>query len=445
MPRRISIRWTVLLLLVAYSFVVYVQRLNISVAAAFMMPELGLTEVQMGWVFSAFLWGYALFQMPTGMLGDRFGPRRVLATAAVVCAGATLLTALLPGIAFTSTLAIIGSLVAVRFLLGVAQAPTFPVAAATIARWFPAHEWALPNALLGAGIGLGAAFTPGLVAWLMTELGWRESFYLTMLPALIIAAIFWKYLRDRPEEHEKVEEEELTQVKEGRPEAVVAGVEAGHWTQLIRNREVLLLTLSYMSYNYVFYIFFFWFFIYLVDVRGFTILEGGIAAGLPFLVGGLTSIIGGRVCDRLSLRIGPRAGYRTVAVIGLVGAALLLYWGAVATNPYVAVVALSLCFGFTQFTEGPFWAGATRVAGPYTGTATGIMNTGGNLGGVIATPLVPIIAERFSWLAALGTGSFFALLAAALWMMVRVDRPVLEEWAHGNPPEDRERVAVPGA
>jgi MFS transporter, ACS family, glucarate transporter len=435
MARRMPVRWTILWLLVAYSFVVYVQRLNISVAAAFMMPELGLTEVQMGWVFSAFLWGYAVFQIPTGLLGDRFGPRRVLTFAALVCAAATLLTGLLPGLVFSSTVGIIVSLVAIRFLLGIAQAPTYPVSAATIARWFPATEWALPNALLGAGIGLGAAFTPGLVAWLMTELGWRESFYLTMPIALVMAAAFWWYVRDRPEEHDKVEEQELERVSTGRPDAVVAGIEAGHWTQLIRNRNVLLLTLSYMSYNYVFYIFFFWFFIYLVEVRDFTILQSGLYAGVPFLVGGVTSIIGGRVCDRLSIRWGTNAGHRAVAVTGLVGAAALLYWGAVAADPYVAIVALSLCFGFTQFTEGPFWAGMTRVAGPYTGTACGIMNTGGNLGGVISTPLVPIIADRFGWLAALGTGSLFALLAATLWMLVRVDRPIVD----AGPPEKSPR------
>ena len=427
---RMPVRWVMLGLLVGYSFVSYVQRMNISVAANFMMPELGLSQVQMGWVFSAFLWGYALFQMPAGLLGDRFGPRRVLAGAAVIWAVATVMTGLLPGLVFGSTAAILGSLILIRFALGVAQAPTYPVAAAMIARWFPAHEWAFPNALLSAGIGVGSAFTPPLVAWLMTELGWRESFYLTMPFSLVIAAFFWWYVRDRPEEHDRVTQCELALIQDGRPQQQLADAAAlprAGWAALLRNREVLLLTLSYMSYNYVFYIFLFWFFIYLVDVRGFTVLESGALASVPFLFGAAMSAVGGVACDRLTAKFGPRWGCRSVALLGLVGSAGLLVWGAVATNPYVAILALSLCFGFTQFTEGPYWSGATRVAGPYTGTACGIMNTGGNLGGVISTPLVPFMAERFGWFAALGTGSGFALLAAVLWLWIRVDRPFIED------------------
>ena len=192
---------------------------------------------------------------------------------------------------------------------------------------------------------------------------------------------------------------------------------------LLKNRETLLLALSYLCMNYVFYIFFSWFYIYLIDVRRFSILEGGLAASLPFVVGAIAAALGGLVCDGLCRRIGPRWGCRLPCLVGLGFVAVLLFAGARAESPYWAVGLLSLCFAFTQFTEGAYWSGATFVAGPHTAAATGILNTGGNLGGVISTPLMPVLVGAFGWLPALSTGSVFALVGALAWFWIRVDRP----------------------
>lgn len=425
-PRPTSVRWGILAILFSVSFVAYLLRMNLSVAAKFMMPELGISEIQMGWIFAAFAWGYAIFQFPGGVFGDVVGPRRALTLITLFWVALTVLTGLIPGQIAVSASGVLVSLILLRFLMGAFQAPLFPVIAGTIASWFPVAGWAFPNGLTSAGLGLGAALTPPLVAWVMVTLGWREAFYVAVPTALVITAVWWWFATDTPDEHDRVGQDELSLITADRPPSLAAP-EKDVLRRLLKNREVLLLSLSYLCMNYVFYIFFSWFYIYLVDVRGFGLLEGGFYASLPFIVGSLAAGVGGWVCDDLCRRIGPRWGCRLPAVVGLVLVAGFLFAGATATNEYLAVVFLSICFGATQFTEGAYWSGATFVAGRHTAAATGVLNTGGNLAGAIASPLVPILAHHFGWLTALATGSLFGLLAAALWFWIRVDRPLADD------------------
>ena len=154
------------------------MRQNIHVAGEFMMPELGISEIQMGWIYAAFIWGYALCQLPGGILGKRFGPRLALASVGLIWIVTTALTGWLPGHIFTTGSGIIASLLIVRFLVGVAHAPIYPIQAAVVERWFPVGHWALPNAVSSTGLTLGAAVAQPLVAVVMVYWGWRVSFYL---------------------------------------------------------------------------------------------------------------------------------------------------------------------------------------------------------------------------------------------------------------------------
>ncbi len=162
-PRASRVRWKILALLVGFSFVSYLQRMNISVAAAFMMPELDLSEQQMGWVFSSFLIGYTACQIPAGWIGDRFGAWRILWGAAFFWGIFTILSGLVPGLLVPGGLAALVSLLVLRFLLGVAEAPTYPVSARAVANWFPSNQRAFPLALLIGGLSIGCAFTPPVI------------------------------------------------------------------------------------------------------------------------------------------------------------------------------------------------------------------------------------------------------------------------------------------
>ena len=413
----------ILALLFGASFVAYVLRTNMSIAGENIMADLGLSKIQLGMVFSAFAWGYAIFQFPGGVFGDFVGSRRALSFIAVLWGILTLATGLVPGTAVASTTFILAALIGLRFLIGVAQAPLFPVfGGGTIGKWFPVSGWAFPNGLTSTGLTLGAAVTAPLVAWLMERLGWRESFLVTAPLAFLIAGVWWWYARDDPADHPRVGRHELDLINSGRPAPGQALEDKNAWKRVLRNRDILLLTASYFCMNYVFFIFFNWFFIYLIDVREFEILEGGFYAAAPWIVGAVAASLGGLWCDRLCKRVGPRWGYRIPGIVGLSLAAGLLVLGATARDPLLAVVLLSLSFGSTQLTEGAYWGAAISVAGRHASAATGVMNTGGNVVGGIGALLVPITAEAFGWVPALATGSVFAMLGVGLWLLVRADR-----------------------
>jgi ACS family glucarate transporter-like MFS transporter len=427
-----QVRWIVLAALGVVSFIAYTQRLNIAVSADSMMSELEIDKVQMGLVFAFYTWGYALFQLPGGLLGQRFGLRRTLALAAALWSVMTFLTGFLPGTLPGTGATLIGGLAGVRFLLGVLQAPLYPITAGAICNWFPVARWAFPNGALSTALTLGAAFTPLLVSPLLVEMGWRKAFYVTGLLPLVAAAVWWWYGRDFPEEHPHANAAERALIRAGR--APPGGPRPRRaWLRLLRNRETLLLAASYLSMNYVFYIFTDWFPTYLRQERGFSVLEGGLLASLPFVAGAIGAALGGEICDRLCRRIGPRWGCRAPAMTGLLLVALLLCAGALAPNPYLAAALLALCFGCTQLTEGAYWAGQTYVAGPDTAAGTGVLNTGGNLGGVLSSPIIGALAQHAGWLPALLSGSLVAVLAAALWLFIRADRP-LPGGAREGPP-----------
>ncbi len=421
--QRTHVRWVILALIFIASFVAYVLRTNMSIAGESMMADLGLSKIQLGMVLSAFAWGYAIFQFPGGIFGDIVGPRRALTVIAVLWGIVTLATGLIPGTAIASTTVILATLIGLRFFMGIVQAPLFPVSCGgTIANWFPVSGWAFPNGLTSTGLTLGAAATAPLIAWLMETLGWRESFVLTAPLAFLIAGVWWWYARDNPADHPRISKKELEFINAGRPSPEQDIKDKKAWKRVLKNRDILLLTASYFCMNYVFYIFFNWFFIYLVDVREFKILEGGYFAAAPWMVGAVAASAGGLWCDRLCKRIGPRWGCRIPGIVGLSLVAGLLFLGATAKNPYLAVAFLSLSFGSTQLTEGAYWAAAISVSGKHASAATGVMNTGGNVVGGIGALLVPITAEAFGWVPALATGSVFAIIGVGLWLFIRADK-----------------------
>jgi MFS transporter, ACS family, glucarate transporter len=419
-------RWRIVALLAGFSLVSYALRTNISIAAALMRSELHLNQIQIGHIFSAFLVGYAVFQAPAGALGDRFGPRLVLTVAAALWGLATLMTGALPGV-IGGAAATMAVLLGVRFLLGMAEAATYPVAASTVGSWMPPSERAFANSLVIAGMALGSAFIPPVMARVMVASGWRMSFYVTSILGFLIAALWWWYARDEPARHAAVNVQELRVIAAGRwsstrPRRPADAAERHrfHWP-LLRNRNMLLISASYFLDSYVLAVFVFWFYLYLIDERHFSILRGGVFSSLPWIAALLLVPTAGRSCDVLSLKYGSRLGRRVVAMTALCLSSVLLLWGARAEEPILAIVVLSLSVGFVMSTEGPFWSSAIDISGAHAGAAGGIMNTAGNLGGVASASLVPILVQRFGWSLALATGSLFGIVSALLWLLIRVD------------------------
>lgn len=407
-------RWGLVTLLTSFSFLSYLQRMNISVAAKFMRPELGLSQSAMGEIFSAFMIGYALFQIPAGIAGDRWGPRAVLSAAALIWGITTVLTGLLPGLIGT-TAGALTTLLVFRFLLGAAESATYPVAASAIGQWLDPSRRGLANSIVVSGLSIGSAVTPPLIAWLMLRIGWRASFYVTAIPAFALALAWFVYARGQEPIHPPRGELSLD---------IHSRRFRTNWKELFSSRDLCLLSLSYFFDGYTLFMFVFWFYTYLVEVRGFSVLTGGIFGSMPFIVSSILTPIGGAVTDRAGQRWNRRWGRRIPAMAGFVLSAIFLLSGAKAHNAYLAIAALSLSVGFMQFTEGAFWSTAVDISGRHVGAASGMMNMLGNLGGAASTAVVPILVLHFGWTFAIASGSALSIIGATLWLGVRADRPI---------------------
>lgn len=415
------VRWRIVAWVVLAAVVAYILRYNMSVAAPAMMHDLGLTEQQLGYVLGAFAWTYGLLQAPGGMIGQRFGPRLTMAAMLVAWFVTTALMAAVPH-ALPAALAVT-LLVILRAAQGAVQAPLFPISGGgSIFAWLPPRRWAMANGLDTAGTTLGAALAGPGVTWLVLTVGWRASFLISAPLALVLAVVWWYDYRDRPAEHRGVSAAELQIIDEDRASAVT------HvplkWAQLLGDRDLICITLSYFCLNYVFYLFFNWFYYYLSEIRHLSSTLSGYFVGAQWMVGTLTAVIGGVVCDRLSLRLGATRGCRLVAITGLLVSVPLLVAGTLSQDAALCVTLLSLSFGCIQFVDASYWAATTRMAGHDAQSATGMMNTGGNVVGGIGAMLVPTIAGAFGWTAALASGAVFAIVGALLWLGVRAEQTI---------------------
>ncbi|NJO13443.1 MAG: MFS transporter [Gammaproteobacteria bacterium] len=301
----VPVRYRILGVLFVLSFVNYLLRNNLSVALPSIRAEFAFTSAQLGWILGSFNFAYALFQIPGGIYGELLGPRRALAIIAVAWGVLTVLTGFAPALLAASATGAMVSLISIRFLLGVANAPLFPVAAGTFANWFPECRWAFPNAVLSVGLTLGQAAIGPLVTLLIIRYGWRESFYVLGPLGVLIGLWWYWYGRDLPAQHRAITPKELELIDAGRPVRVPAAHARGEWRKVLLQPNVLLLAASYFCMNYVFYMFAQWLFVYLVESRGFSLLESGLLYALPFATGALLAGLGGLTCDALCARVGP--------------------------------------------------------------------------------------------------------------------------------------------
>lgn len=397
-----------------------------SVAGPSMAADLGLSSVQLGVVLAGFAWGYALFQFPGGVFGERWGARRAMTLLALAWGVINLLVGLMPARGGGSVLGLLVGLLVLRFLMGAAQAPLFPVTGGGMTcAWFPVSGWGLPSSIQNAGLTFGSAAAGPLIAGLTDRYGWRQSFVLTAPVAVLMAAVWWWYARDLPAQHRAVNRAERELIDAGRPVAV-ARPEPGAWKVVLQSPQVRRLTAGYFCSNYVFYFFFNWLIVYLVEARGFKLLESGFYAAAPWLTGAVGAVTGGWLCDRLWRRSGARLACRLTGASGLALSGVLLLAAARAPDPAIAVVLLSLCLGAQQFTDPVYWAAMIAVSGRRASAACGLLNTGGNLVGGIGALLVPLTVERLGWPAALATGTAFAFAATTLWLLTSPDQVIAD-------------------
>jgi MFS transporter, ACS family, glucarate transporter len=421
----VSIGWRIVWMLVAMAIAVYFQQRTLTVAAARIMPDLALSQMQVGWLQWAFVASYACLQMPGGIIGQRFGARRTLIVTGVLAVAASTATPIAPFI-LTGT-GLFSALVLAQLAMGAAHAPFFPVSAGVMQEWLPGRRWGFAQGIQITGCQLGAALAPPVIVLLTQRLGWQSALLWISIPPLGLVLAWGWYVRDRPSEHASVSSYELKELEGEATQPVAYNIHGRNVATLICDRDIVLLTSSYICMNYVFFLLSNWSFLYLIQERHFTILQSGWLASLPPLGAALGAGIGGGLVDKLCARVGLRWGCRLIPLTALPMAGMLLLIVASSGNSLLAVAALAMCFMCVELTEGSYWATAMRVARPNTMAAAGIVNMGGNLGGVMGIPIVAYLSGHGSWNSAFWIGTLFSVLAAIAWLGIDGRRSILDQ------------------
>ncbi len=416
------LRWTLIFWMFLMSSIAYLDRVNISIAGSAIQKDYGLTNIQLGYIFSAFVVGYALFQAPGGRLADRFGPRLIITLGVIWWSLFTTFTTMVPtGLGIS-----IAMLILVRFLLGIGEAVVYPASNRLVAAWIPSVERGVANGFIFAGVGAGAGVTPPLITFILINWGWRWSFYACALIGLAAGAVWYFLARDNPKDHPWITGKEMDYIEAGLP---VASTKNGDdralpWVSIVSNRNIIFVSLSYFSYGYIAYIFFTWFFIYLSRVRGLDLKSSAFYSMLPFLAMASCSPLGGWIADILTKRYGRRVGRCGVAIFGIALSAVFLSLATQVESAQLASIVLAGGAGALYLSQSAFWAVTADIAGRSAGTASGLMNMVGQIGGATTATVTPMIAEAFGWTASFLVAAALAALGSISWLMVNPDEPI---------------------
>lgn len=405
-PRRAG----VVFLMVLLSVLTYIDRIIITIAGPGIMKEFSIPEIQMGAVYSAYLLSYTIMMIPGGNFADVFGPRLALAVMAFGSAVFTGLTALGGSPGLGTYIGIVPSFLVVRLAVGVCAAPEYPASGRMNANWNPPSARARVWGWIACGAGIGGACTPLLVSRMRANYTWRGSFYVAALVSAVLGAVWLWYVRDYPQDE--------------MPVVRARSRTRTPWKELLTNRDLMLLTAGYFTVNYFEYIFFFWLYYYFGRIRKMGMDQSAIYTTLMWIAWIVMTPIGGWISDRLITRFGMRNGRRIVPVVGLTVSAILVYIGCNVTGTLPTVVLLCLSLGAAASTDGPYWAAAIDASGGHSGTGSAILNTGGNLGGMLAPALTPLIASWAGWSAGLYAGGAVALIGVAVWFFVGAESAV---------------------
>jgi ACS family D-galactonate transporter-like MFS transporter len=383
MRSRLKVRHVVLAVLCLLYFVAYIDRVNISVTGPMIRRELRLTPTELGLIFSAFAYPYATMQIVGGWSSDKFGPRLVLASLSLLWCVATIMTGLSWSVA---------SLITARVLVGVGEGGVFPTATRALTFWMPVGERAFSQGIMHSFARLGGALTTPIVLALVAWSGWRDSFIALGLASALCTVAWLIAFRNSPAEHPWMTTTELHELSgHGTPRPGVAA--RTPWVEIAS--RMWLVTLVDFCYGWCLWVFLTWVPSYLLDARGFKLNVMALWTMLPLMAGVVGDTLGGVVSDRLFRRTGNlRFARRAPLIVGLFGALIFIVPAVMTDSPQGAVYGLSLGFFFLELTNAVLWALPIDIAGSHAGTASGMMNSGFGIAGMISPVVFGIIIER---------------------------------------------------
>ena len=408
--RPTRVRYWVLVFAVTLAVVTYIDRVAISRAAPSIMQDLGLDEAQMGWVFSAFAWAYALFEIPSGFLGDWLGPRRVLARVVLWWSFFTAAT----GWAWSYA-----AMLVTRTLFGAGEAGCFPNLTKAFSTWLPEKEHTRAQGIMWMSARWGGAFTPPLVGFVMRAVGWRHAFEIFGSIGVLWAIAFLWWYRDDPRDNPNLNSSERELLRESSRTA------KGHgdvpWRRLVSSRQVWMLCWQYFCLSYGWYFYITWLPTYLKNGRHLDVISSELLSVLPLFFGGLANPVSVWAGSWITRWTGSVAlSRRIMAVVGFAGACGFLLYSTTVQNPVYAVRAMATASFCNDLVIPGAWSASMDIGGAHAGTLSGAMNMWGNIGGAFM-PLVTGYILKFSpgnWNLALYVAAAIYLAGLVCWLLL---------------------------
>jgi ACS family glucarate transporter-like MFS transporter len=399
-------RRVVLGLLATLSVITFIDRLAIAVTGPTMQKDLGISPAQWGWVLSAYVIAYAVFEVPSGALGDRHGYRRELSRITLWWSVFTAATAFCRNV---------WQLAGARFLFGLGAAGAYPNMTGVLYRWLPARERARGQGVIWAASRFGGALAPLLLVPANAMFGWRAVFAILGTLGFVWAIVWWRWFHDRPADQPGIAPQEVDEI--GSDEG--AGHSGTPWRALLALPQLWLIALAYGCYAFGSWFFFGWFPTWMVKGAGFTVAEMGVYGSIPFLLGIVGNLAGGVLCDRLAERIGSRRAYSLIACVCLGVTAGLLVAMSLAQGKVAIILLAGAAFMVMDLMLPAAWAMCMAIGGRFGGTASGVMNTAGNLGGFLCSVAFGyVVAATGNYNLPLQGVAVMVLLAAGIFAFI---------------------------
>jgi sugar phosphate permease len=406
------VRHTILALTVAAYFITYLDRVLLSNALPVIQKQFGFSIGSLGLILGCYQWAYALFQLPGGWFGDRFGPRIAMACVVVWWSVFTFITG------FSSSVAM---LMVCLFLIGFGEAGAFPIANRALSRWMLPSERGIAQGATHAGSRLAGAMTPVLVALLIARYTWHVPFFVFGLVGIVWAAVWFWYYRDIPSEHASVNKGERDKIVGALGHAPRRG--AIPWKLILGSRQMWTVAAMYFCYGYALNMFIAWYPKYLDAARGYSLKEMGLFASLPLAAGVVGDICGGLFSDMIIHRTGRiKFARQSVAITGFLIAAICCPLAMLEPDRYISAALFGVTVFGLELVVGNAWAVTLDIGGSFAGSCSAVMNTAGNIGGAIMATATGFIVSAFGWHAAFYVVSVLSLLGALLFTQIDAGR-----------------------
>ena len=422
-PHPTRVRYQVMAFLCVLSFLTYFDRVCVMRARPDIKAELGLSDAQFGWVLGAFWLAYALFEIPVGWWGDRFGARRTLSRIVLAWSLFTALSGTATGFL---------SLLAYRFLFGVGEAGAYPNMARIQSRWLPQRSRGRAGGLLWLMARWGGAFSPVIFGTMLRAFAhlepvthvaaWRMGFWASGLLGLVWVALFFPWFRDDPANKPSVNPSELALIRAGRKaedDQAHPRTPPGMWGDLFTSRSLWAMALLYLCGSFGWSFFVSWMPRFLDEVHHVSFERSEWASAMPLFLGGLSCLLGGWLSDTLIKCTGwRRVGRAIFPIAGCTIAAAAMLGLRFVSTPTQAVALMCVAAAAYDFGQGANWASIVDIGGHFAGTALGLINMVGNMGNFLQPPTGDWVLRNWGWptMFVVYTGAYLA--AGAMWLVI---------------------------